>query len=155
VWKFTTDYNNAPSVDAGPDQVAWLGKSGTTGQEVIALAGTYSDDGKPNPPGTCTLRWTQVSGPADAAIVPDNDKTAAVTITTAGVYQFMLTVDDGEKQGSDTVRVIVGSDSCHASYLNGTNYNSKDFNLDCTVNLIDFADFAADWLACTNTFEGC
>lgn len=155
VWKFTTDYNNAPSVDAGPDQVAWLGKSGTSGQEVITLAGTYSDDEKPNPPGTCTLQWTQVSGPADAAIVPDNDKTAAVTITTAGVYQFMLTADDGEKQGSDTVQVIVGSDSCHASYLNGTNYNSKDFNLDCTVDLIDFADFAADWLACTNTFEGC
>ena len=86
---------------------------------------------------------------------PDNAASTSVTITVAGVYQFMLTADDSDKQASDTVEIIVGADSCQASILSGSYYNSKDFNQDCVVNLLDFADFTADWLACTNTLEPC
>lgn len=147
-WTFSTDYNEAPLVDAGPDQVTWGLPN------VISLAGSVNDDGKPNPPAAYTVAWTQISG---TAVTPDspNAESTTVTVTEAGVYEFELTADDGEKQGSDTVRVIVGTDSCEASYLNGSAYNSKDFNQDCVVDLADFADFAVDWLACTNTLEGC
>lgn len=154
-WSFSTDYNIAPVVDAGPDQVAWLGMSGTAGQEVISLSGAVSDDGKPNPPGTVTLLWTQVSGPATVTPSPDNTASTSVTITVAGVYEFMLTADDSDKQTSDTVEIIVGTDSCEASILSGSYYNSKDFNQDCVVDMLDFADFTSDWLACTNTLEAC
>jgi hypothetical protein len=153
-WRFNVNNNDAPVVSAGLDQVAWLGKSGTAGQEVINLDGTTSDDGLPNPPAAYTVKWTQVSGPA-VTISPDNINDTSVTITIAGVYVFQLTANDTKKQASDTVQVIVGNNSCHASYLNGTNYNSKDFNTDCNVDLADLEEFVDAWLACTNTQEGC
>jgi hypothetical protein len=154
-WKFSTDFNNAPTVDAGSNQVVWLGKSGIPGQEMVSLVGAISDDGLPKPPGAYTVKWTQVSGPAVVTPSPDNTVSTNVTITVTGTYVFQLTADDTDKQASDTVQVIVGTNSCHASFLNGTNYNSKDFNTDCVVNLADLADFVAAWLACTNTQEGC
>lgn len=154
-WKFTNDFNNAPTVDAGDNQVVWLGKSGTPGQEVVSLDGTATDDGLPNPPAALTYLWELVSGPASAVITTNTAVDTTVTITEQGTYVFRLTADDTDKQTSDTVQVIVGNNSCHASYLSGTNYNSKDFNTDCTVDLVDLADFAAAWLTCTNTQEGC
>jgi hypothetical protein len=154
-WRFYNDFNSAPTVDAGANQAVWLGKSGIPGQEVVSLAGAVSDDGLPKPPGAYTVKWTQVSGPATVTISPDNTVSTSVTITVTGIYVFQLTADDTDKQASDTVQVIVGTNSCHASFLNGTNYNSKDFNTDCVVNLADLADFVAAWLACTNTQEGC
>ena len=50
MWSFFTDNNEPPTVNAGDDQVVWLGKSGTAGQEVVSLAGTATDDGQPVPP---------------------------------------------------------------------------------------------------------
>lgn len=154
-WSFTTDLNDAPVVNAGSDQVAWMGKSGTPGQEVISLTGSVSDDGLPNPPGAYTVLWTQVSGPDTVTFSPDNAPSTSVTITVAGIYEFMLTADDSEKQTSDTVEIIVGTDSCQASFLSGSNYNSKDFDQDCDVDLVDFANFVEDWLMCTNILEPC
>jgi hypothetical protein len=87
--------------------------------------------------------------------VPADTAASTATITVAGTYVFQLTADDTDKQAEDTVQIIVGTDSCHASYLNGTNYNSKDFNTDCIVDLTDLEDFVADLLVCTNTQEGC
>ena len=49
MWSFFTDNNEPPTVNAGDDQVVWLGKSGTEGQEVVSLAGMASDDGSPLP----------------------------------------------------------------------------------------------------------
>ncbi len=154
-WSFSTDYNEAPIVDAGPDQVSWIGKSGTADQETINLTGAVSDDGNPDPPGAVSILWTQVSGPASTVISPENATSASVTITVAGIYTFRLTADDTDKQSSDTVDILVGSDSCHASFLDGAAYDSMDFNEDCIVNLEDFADFAAAWMNCTNTQEAC
>jgi hypothetical protein len=154
-WRFYANNNNAPVVNAGPDQVVWLGKSGTPGQEVVYLDGTTSDDGQPNPPKAYTVQWTQVSGPATVTISPDNVDDTSVTLTATGIYVFQLAADDTNRQASDTVQVVVGTDSCNASFLNGASYNAMDFNTDCVVNFKDFADFAADWLTCTNSFEEC
>ena len=51
--------NQAPVVDAGPDQTITLPSSAN-------LNGTVTDDGLPNPPGTVTTTWSEVSGPGPA-----------------------------------------------------------------------------------------
>src|SRR5262249_58838299 len=48
--------NQAPTVNAGPDQTITLPSSAN-------LVGTVSDDGLPNPPGAVTTTWSKVSGP--------------------------------------------------------------------------------------------
>ena len=48
--------NTAPVVDAGPDLTV-------TQPAAATLNGTVNDDGLPNPPGTVTATWSQVSGP--------------------------------------------------------------------------------------------
>ncbi len=146
-WTFSTDYNFPPVVDAGDDQVQW----GLPG--VINLVGVVTDDNKPAGV-ELTLEWTQVSGTEVSIDTPDKAETT-VSVTSAGVYEFQLTADDSVKQSSDIVKVVVGSDSCEASYLNGIPYNDFDFNQDCIVNLIDFASIAGQWLNCTDTIVGC
>ncbi|MBN1124476.1 MAG: DNRLRE domain-containing protein [Sedimentisphaerales bacterium] len=157
-WNFYTNNNDAPIVDAGPDQVAWLGMSGTPGQEVILLEGVTSDDGLPNPPGAYTVQWTQVAnGAPGLTISPDNTETTSVTIRARGTYEFMLTADDSEWQTSDTVQIVVGDNPCDASHLNtGDPYNAADQNEDCIVDLEDFvALIAVNWLDCTDVLTGC
>jgi hypothetical protein len=52
----TLDINQAPQVNAGVDRTLTL-------PNTLTLAGTVSDDGLPNPPGTATATWSQVDGP--------------------------------------------------------------------------------------------
>ena len=110
----------------------------------------------PDPPAAVDIEWIQVSGPEEGATInsPTSESTS-VDIIESGIYEFELTADDGLAQSSDKVQVIVGADSCEASVLSGSYYNSKDFDLDCDVDLADFATFIAEWLTCTNTLEGC
>lgn len=150
MWHFQVNNNDAPVVNAGPDQVTWgLPKT-------IYLDGQTSDDGLPVPPGAYTVLWTQTSGPTVSISPDDKDKTS-VEITESGVYEFKLTADDGEKETSDTVRIVVGTDACQASHLNtGQPYNRSDINLDCVVDLEDFALLIAkNWLDCTDTLNDC
>ena len=51
-----------------------------------------------------------------------------------------------------------GTDTTHLYYITegdclcgdpGTTYDVMDFNTDCNVNLLDFAEFASAWLVCT------
>jgi len=152
MWSFTASHVEAPTADAGPDQVAWLGMSGTPGQEVVYLDGTTSDDGP------YTVLWTQVSNGAPAvAIIPDNTDDTSVTITTRGTYEFMLTADDGVMQTSDRAQVIVGADSCDASHMStGAAYDTADQNHDCVVDIADFAALiVSHWLECTDTLTNC
>lgn len=154
MWSFFTDNNEPPSVGAGDDQVVWLGKSGTEGQEVVSLNGTAFDDG----PAALTFLWTQVNtGAPTVTITPDNQKTATVTITARGTYEFTLTADDSIKQAADTVRIIVGVNACDASHMStAAAYPVADANQDCIVDLEDFAALiAANWLSCTDTLTHC
>jgi len=152
MWSFLTAHNDAPVVNAGPDQVSWLGKSGTPSQEVIALDGSSSDDGP------YTVLWTQVAnGAPSVTITPNNVDDTSVTVTARGTYVFMLTADDGAKQTSDTVQVIVGSTACDASHMStGASYDAMDQNHDCVVNMADFAMLiVSDWLTCTDRLTNC
>jgi hypothetical protein len=152
IWNFLTAHNDAPVVNAGPDQVSWLGKSGTPGQEVIALDGTTSDDGP------YTVLWTQVAnGAPSVTITPNNVDDTSVTVTARGTYVFMLTANDGITQASDTVQIIVGSTACDASHMStGASYDAMDQNHDCVVNMADFAMLIVnDWLTCTDRLTNC
>ena len=90
--------NQAPIVDAGPDQTVTLPAGAT-------LDATVTDDGRPS--GALTATWTQTSGPgtttfADATAVDTN-----ATFSQAGTYGLRLVVGDGELTGSDTLQVVV------------------------------------------------
>lgn len=152
VWRFYVYDDIAPAADAGVDQIAWLGKSGTSNQEEIDLDGTTWDDGP------YTISWTQVDNGAPTVIIsPDDVDDTSVTVTERGTYEFMLTADDGVRQTSDMVHIIVGDDSCDASHMStGAPYDAEDINQDCIVNLADFAIlFSEDWLVCTDTLTNC
>ncbi len=61
------------------------------------------------------------------------------------LISFEITTDDTEYQLLDKeMSVQVLDNECGA-----TGYNQKDFNEDCIVDLLDFAEFAAEWLKCT------
>ncbi len=151
------DDNQPPVVQLGPNIVAWLGMSGTPGEETTDLVPlNVSDDGLPDQ--TLTVIWTQVAnGAPNATINPVDQEVTSVTVTSAGVYEFMLTADDGAKENSDTVEVIVGTDACEASHMStGDPYNPADENEDCVVDLRDFTAFIVDnWLDCSDTLTNC
>lgn len=143
--------NPPPDVDAGPDQVTWLGRSGLPNRETVSLDGTVSDDG------SYTVLWTQVgNGAPTVTIDPDDTADTSVTITEHGIYEFMLTAFDGAGQSEDTVEAVVGADACEASHWStGDAYSMADFNQDCRVDVQDVALFAAKWLNCTNNLTYC
>jgi pectate lyase len=143
-----------PAVDAGDDQVVWLGKSGTAGQETVYLDGLVIDDGIPVP---CTTQWSQVAnGSPEAVLTPVGSDDAMVTFSERGIYAFRLSADDGTGPVFDTVVVIVGEDSCDASHLEtDAPYHAGDFNRDCIVNMTDLMEFLEQWLACTDTVTFC
>ena len=148
MWSFDVNNNEAPSAYAGEDQITWgLPK-------VIDLNGETSDDGLPTAPHD--IKWTQASGPS-VAISPDNQDDTSVTITEAGVYEFVLTADDGDLDTSDSVQIVVGATACEASHLStGDPYDAGDQNQDCLVNLEDFAVLiVANWLDCTDELTNC
>jgi hypothetical protein len=150
-WSFLTSHIEAPTANAGPDQVVWLGKSGVTGHETIALDGTTSSGS------AYTVLWTQVSnGAPTVTITPNNVDDTSVTVTARGTYEFRLIADNGI-QTSDTVQVIVGATSCDASHMStGAAYSAMDQNHDCIVNMADFAVLiVSDWLGCTDRLTNC
>ena len=156
IWTFKVNNNDVPVVSAGPDQGLWLGMNGTPGEVTVALNGTATDDGLPNPPGALTLLWTQVSGPT-VTISPDNTASTTVTLTETGTYEFRLSATDSEFSAEDTAVIYVGANACSASHMmaGAPGYSAYDFNQDCLVNLVDFADFAAGWLNCTDSLANC
>src|ERR671925_1373223 len=92
--------NQAPSVNAGPDQTIAFPAS-------ASLDGTVSDDGQPNP--TPTTVWSKVSGPgtvtfADAAAVDTQ-----ASFSAAGTYVLRLSADDGALTASDDVTIVVNA----------------------------------------------
>jgi len=149
-WSFSTYNNEVPVVKAGINQTLWGLPS-----EVI-LDATVTDDGMPVP-AKLTYSWTQISGPVSAVIQSPNTEDTTVTITERGDYRFMLTASDGEKESSDSLRIVVGDTSCDASHIEtGAAYNIGDQNRDCIVDLSDFMELiAADWLNCTDTLGLC
>ncbi len=101
----SSNFNIAPTVGVGANQNLRLPVN------TVTLAGTVTDDGKPNPPGAVTYGWSLVSGPS-ATIANPSALTTTATLTTAGVYDFRLSADDSNKQSfADTYVTLSNSGS--------------------------------------------
>ncbi|HUJ71905.1 MAG TPA: glycoside hydrolase family 2 TIM barrel-domain containing protein [Verrucomicrobiae bacterium] len=99
--------NRAPSVSAGASQTAVIGAP-------IALNGTATDDGLPNPPGAVTTIWSQVSGPGSVTFGNANAANSPATFDTAGVYVLRLIANDGQSQAASDMSVTVYATSYDA-----------------------------------------
>lgn len=95
--EYTT--NQAPLVDAGPDQTIALPHSAT-------FDATVSDDGLPTPPNLTTI-WSQISGPAAVTFGDVNAVETTASFTVAGVYILRLTASDGDLTTSDDLIITV------------------------------------------------
>jgi len=133
--------NQAPVVNAGPDQTITLPTSSTN------LSGSVSDDGSPNPPGATTKTWTRVSGPTSVTFGDASNPVTTVSgLTSAGDYVLRLTADDGASSSFDEltiqvttsgtftidVPVAAGSDDAEQSTTGSINITSTD--LDMTID---------------------
>ncbi|MEO8428044.1 MAG: LamG-like jellyroll fold domain-containing protein, partial [Verrucomicrobiota bacterium] len=92
--------NQAPVVDAGPDQTITLPAGAT-------LSGVVSDDGLPNPPGTSTAQWSQIGGLGTASFANANAASTTVTFSQPDTYVLRLKGNDGEFVNSDDITIIV------------------------------------------------
>src|SRR5204863_4324100 len=95
--------NRSPAVNAGLDRSL----TGTSFPLVLALSGSATDDGQPNPPGAVTMTWSQVSGPAAAWFANVNQPNTTATFPGVGTYILRLTASDGSLQASDDLTVSI------------------------------------------------
>ena len=92
--------NQAPNVNAGPDQTITLPANAT-------LDGTVTDDGLPNPPGAVTTTWSKVSGPGTVTFADPNAIDTTAGFSVAGSYTLRLTANDSALTGSDDIVITV------------------------------------------------
>ena len=92
--------NQAPRVAAGGTQTITLPGS-------ASLDGTVTDDGLPNPPGTVTTTWIQISGPGTVAFTDGSTVDTTASFSADGTYVLRLTANDGEFVVDDEVTLIV------------------------------------------------
>jgi CubicO group peptidase (beta-lactamase class C family) len=91
--------NQAPVVDAGPNQIVVLSNN------TANLNGSFSDDGLS---GAAVLTsWSVVSGPGMVVFTDAANVNTTATFSDAGLYQLRLQADDGNLVGFDDVMVTV------------------------------------------------
>jgi hypothetical protein len=61
----------------------------------------------PNPPGTLTLQWSQISGPGTATFANANAASTTASFSQAGVYVLRLSANDSLLSTTDDVTVTV------------------------------------------------
>ena len=98
-----TSSNAAPTVSAGTDQAV----TQTGGSTPVALSGTASDDGLPNPPGALTHQWTQVSGPTPVTFDDASALATTAHFPQAALYVLRLTASDGLLSSTSDVTINV------------------------------------------------
>ena len=99
--------NSAPVLSAGSDQTLMSASLPIA----VLLAGTATDDGRPNPPGKLTISWSQVSGPGQASFSNPSQASTTVTLPAFGDYVFRLTGSDGALQANDDVTISLSGQS--------------------------------------------
>src|SRR4030095_4652971 len=92
--------NQAPTVNAGPDQSITL-------PALATLTGTVTDDKLPNPPASVTVTWSKVSGPGTVTFATPNAPQTTATFSLAGAYVLRLTANDSVLQASDDISITV------------------------------------------------
>lgn len=103
--------NNTTQPDAGVKKTlsvsAGLDTTVPKNAEII-LAGTVLHSDFPD--SQLVFRWSQLSGPSQAAIYDTTSKISQVTFSSTGYFSFVFTVSAGTRKASDTVRLTI-SDS--------------------------------------------
>jgi hypothetical protein len=97
----TQPANQAPSVNAGPDDAVTLPANS------VNLDGTVTDDGLPDPPAAVATTWAKQSGPGTVTFGDAGAVDTTATFSAAGVYTLRLTADDGALQAYDEMVVTV------------------------------------------------
>lgn len=92
--------NQAPIVDAGPDQSIKLPAS-------VSLTGTVYDDGLPN--GTLNTSWSVTNGSGTVSFDDVSVVSTTAHFSTAGTYVLKLAASDGDLAGSGEVTLTVSS----------------------------------------------
>lgn len=92
--------NEAPLVNAGPDQSVTLADGAT-------LAGAGTDSTFAGGQTSLALTWTKISGPGTATFANANQPDTTVAFSAKGSYTLRLTAFDGEFTSSDTVTIVV------------------------------------------------
>jgi len=93
--------NDAPVVDAGPDQALTLPAAAT-------LGGRVTDDGVPEG-GALTQRWSVVSGPGPVAFADRARAATTAAFVDPGTYVLRLSASDSQLTSSDDVTVAAGA----------------------------------------------
>ncbi len=96
----TVVINQAPIVSAGPDQTVPL-------TATVALNGTVTDDGLPNPPSATSVSWSKLSGPGDVAFANAGQAKTTATFSAVGEYVLQLSASDSQLSEVDTVQITV------------------------------------------------
>lgn len=140
VWSFNT-LNMRPVVTT-TTQYLWLG------HQITNLTAVVEDDDYPAP---LTYAWRQTAGTV-VTIDPNTILEPTVTLPGTGDYEFTLTANDSELEGTGKLKVLVRTDPCAAAKANTSFYQAPagDFDADCDVDLVDFLVLAADWLKCNS-----
>src|SRR5205814_2131939 len=94
-----TPSNQAPVVNAGPDQIVATHSTG--------LSGSATDDGLPNPPGALTYLWSKVSGPGSVTFGNAQTANTTATFSAGGTYTLKLSASDSALTGTDTIVLTV------------------------------------------------
>ena len=114
-----TPVNQAPTVNAGPDQTITL-------PATASLSGTASDDHLPNPPNAVTTTWSKQSGPGTVTFGNASALATTATFSAAGSYTLRLTASDSALSGSDDIVVTVnaasGNSPCTGLCTNPVNF---------------------------------
>ncbi|HEU4834353.1 MAG TPA: fibro-slime domain-containing protein [Pyrinomonadaceae bacterium] len=96
-----SQFNQAPVVDAGPDQLITL-------PVCAALTGSATDDGLPTG-STLTYRWIKVSGPGAVAFADASSGVTSACFSASGTYVLRLTASDSGLAGHDNITITVNS----------------------------------------------
>src|SRR5678815_923367 len=91
--------NQAPAVEAGPDQEIELPNSAT-------LNGSVTDDALPRG-ATVTVNWSVVSGPGNVTFADASAATTTATFSAPGTYILKLTANDTEFTVDDQLTITV------------------------------------------------
>lgn len=96
-----SEFNQAPVVNAGPDQLITL-------PACASLSGSASDDGLPAG-STLTYRWIKVSGPGTVTFADASALSTGACFSVSGVYALRLTASDSGLAASDNITVRVNT----------------------------------------------
>ncbi|HET7288415.1 MAG TPA: fibro-slime domain-containing protein, partial [Pyrinomonadaceae bacterium] len=134
-----SQFNQAPLVNAGPDQLITL-------PGCASLTGVATDDGLPTG-SALTYRWIKVSGPGTVTFTDASTLATSACFSAGGAYMLRLTASDSGLAASDNITITVNN-APHITSQPVTTYQppttaSSAIVLNATVR--DFSDTHPDF----------